>query len=407
MAEHKTHREIGNDLKLFMFHKFSPGSCFFLPHGTRIYNNLINFLRYCYDNLGYQEVVTPQLLNKKLWMTSGHWDKYKDNMFLIQPHHHFEKDEESNEMEELSICAMNCPKHCLMFKHMIQSYNDLPLRLADFGVLHRNELSGALSGLTRVRKFQQDDAHIFCTIEQIDAEIEDYLLFLRKVYEHFGLEIDAELSTRPENYIGDLDNWNKAEEILKNKIKVFPNWKLDEGAGAFYGPKIDIKVKDSLNRYHQCATIQLDFNLPERFDLQYVTNNGEYKRPVMIHRAILGSVERFFAILLEHTDGRLPFWLSPRQICIIPISNKHLEYAKTIKKQSKKYYVDIDESDDMLNKKIRNAEMLKYNYIFIVGEKELLNNTISVRENKNVTVKTLCEVLNMCNAEFDKKFIYE
>lgn len=407
MSEHKSHREIGNELKLFMFHKYSPGSCFFLPHGTRIYNNLINFMRYCYDNLGYQEVITPHLLNKKLWMTSGHWDKYKDNMFLIQHHHHFAKDEENDEVEELSICAMNCPKHCLMFKNIVQSYNNLPLRLADFGVLHRNELSGALTGLTRVRKFQQDDAHIFCTIEQIDEEIENYLLFLKKVYEHFGLEIDAELSTRPENYIGNIEIWNKAEEILKNKIQVFPNWKIDEGSGAFYGPKIDIKVKDSLNRYHQCATIQLDFNLPERFDLTYLTSDNQYKRPVMIHRAILGSVERFMAILLEHTNGNLPFWLSPRQICIIPVSNKYNEYANEIKKYFKKYYIDIDNSGDMFNKKIRNAEVMKYSYIFIIGEKEQNNKTISIRNNNKTNVKSIDEALKNCNEEYNKKYIYE
>lgn len=302
---------------------------------------------------------------------------------------------------------MNCPKHCLMFKNLVQSYNDLPLRLADFGVLHRNELSGALTGLTRVRKFQQDDAHIFCTINQIDDEIEKYLDFLQKVYSHFGLEIDAELSTRPENYIGNLDVWNKAEEILKNKIKVFPNWKIDECSGAFYGPKIDIKVKDSLNRYHQCATVQLDFNLPERFDLKYATNDDNYERPVMIHRAILGSVERFFAILLEHTNGRLPFWLSPRQICIIPVSDKFSEHADKIKEKFKKFYVDIDNSSDMLNKKIRNAEMLKYNYIFIIGQKEIENNAISVRENKNnIYTKNIDEVLKICQDEFNKKFIY-
>ena len=319
------HKQIGNKLQLFIFDEISPGSCFFLPKGAKIYNNLIDFLRNCYKKLGYQEVITPNIYKKELWQTSGHWDKYKENMFQIQK---LNNDEDID--TEFSLKPMNCPGHCKMFKHLSASYRDLPIRWADFGVLHRNELSGALTGLTRVRRFQQDDAHIFCTLDQVEKEIEDYLYFLKKVYEHFGFSFGVELSTRPEKYIGDLDNWNKAEEILEKKIKAIPNWKINKGDGAFYGPKIDVKIKDSLKREHQLGTIQLDFNLPERFNLQYRTEE-DFEQPVLIHRAIFGSVERFIAILLEHTNGNLPFWLSPRQICIVPVANKYNEYANEIK----------------------------------------------------------------------------
>ena len=375
------HRDIGNNLKLFFFDEISPGSCFFLPHGTKIYNKLMSYLRKNYDELGYKEVISPNLYNKKLWEQSGHWDKYKENMFLINKKSiHTDNDE-----DEYSLKPMNCPGHCMMFKHVLPSYRELPVRWADFGVLHRNELSGALTGLTRVRRFQQDDAHIFCMLDQVDKEIEDFLSFLDKVYSSFGFDFEVELSTRPEKYIGELENWNKAEEILENKIKVFNNWKINKGDGAFYGPKIDVKIRDSLKREHQCGTIQLDFNLPERFDLKYVSENEGHERPVLIHRAIFGSFERFIAILLEHTKGKLPFWVSPRQICIVPVNLKYLTYAQSVKEKYNKYDIIIDDSTNTLNKKIRSAEKLCFNYIFVVGEKEEETNTINVRKlNKNI-----------------------
>jgi threonyl-tRNA synthetase len=420
MDHEPNHRDIGRELKLFMFHEYSPGSCFFLPHGTKLYNNLMQFLRYCYDKLGYQEVMTPNLCYKNLWKTSGHWDKYKDNLFVIKhhPHHNQENSDqpvENNNIDEyddendnvFSLKAMNCPLHCLMIKQMMQSYKDLPIRLADFGVLHRNELHGALTGLTRVRRFQQDDAHIFCTMEQVEKEMQDYLEFMQKVYHHFGMEISVGLSTRPEQYIGELDNWNKAEEILKKQIQQFPGYSINEGDGAFYGPKIDIKVKDSLGRQHQCATVQLDFNLPERFDLKYTMPDQSHRRPVMIHRAIFGSFERFMAILLEHTNGHLPFWCSPRQICIVPISEKFVSYAEEVKKVFSRFSVEVDSSDEKINKKIRNAEVMKFNYIFVVGGKEMENKTINIRTKEGVIgMQPFDEAMRLCMADFNNKFIF-
>jgi threonyl-tRNA synthetase len=420
MEQELNHRDIGRDLKLFMFHEYSPGSCFFLPHGAKVYNNLMQFLRYCYDKLGYQEVITPNIYYKKLFKTSGHWEKYQENMFVIKhhPHHNQEnlENEQNNEIineydeqnDNIFILkCMNCPGHCLMIKQMMQSYNDLPIRLADFGALHRNELSGALTGLTRVRRFQQDDAHIFCTMEQVETEIQNFLNFMQKVYNHFGLEISVGLSTRPEKYIGELDNWNKAEEILKQQIQKFPGWYINEGDGAFYGPKIDIKIKDSLKREHQCGTIQLDFNLPERFDLKYAMPDQTFRRPVMIHRAIYGSFERFIAILLEHTGGLLPFWLSPRQICIIPVSGKFISYAEEVKQYFSGFSVEVDSSDEKINKKIRNAEVMKFNYIFVVGEKEIEARTVNIRTKDGIIgVKSLEETMQIFTDESNKRFIF-
>ena len=397
------HKQIGNTLQLFIFDEISPGSCFFLPKGAKIYNNLVDFLRQCYKKLGYQEVITPNIYKKELWQTSGHWDKYKENMFQIQK---LNDDEDID--TEFSLKPMNCPGHCKMFKHLSVSYRDLPIRWADFGVLHRNELSGALTGLTRVRRFQQDDAHIFCTLDQVEKEIEDYLYFLKKVYEHFGFSFGVELSTRPEKYIGDLDNWNKAEEILEKKIKAIPNWKINKGDGAFYGPKIDVKIKDSLKREHQLGTIQLDFNLPERFNLQYRTEE-DFEQPVLIHRAIFGSVERFIAILLEHTNGNLPFWLSPRQICIVPVANKYNQYANEIKSILLEKFdeVSVDDSTETMNKKIRNAEKLKFNYIIVVGEKEEDSKSVNIRSKKNtIGEKSISEAIEFFQTEYNKMYLF-
>jgi len=306
-----------------------------------------------------------------------------------------------------SLKPMNCPGHCLLYKHMNVSYKDLPIRLADFGVLHRNEFSGALTGLTRVRRFQQDDAHIFCTLEQVETEIENYLHFLETVYNHFNFKFEVELSTRPDKYIGNLDNWNKAEQILESKIKKISKWKINKGDGAFYGPKIDVKIKDSLKRKHQCGTIQLDFNLPERFQLKYSNDNEGLDTPVLIHRAIFGSIERFMAILLEHTNGRLPFWLSPSQISIIPISNIYLDYANQIKEKFNNYDVVVDNSKETLNKKIRNSQKQCFNYIFVVGEKEMETNTINIRIGKNILgTKTLEETLLICQNDYQKNKLF-
>lgn len=384
------HKDIGKKLKLFFFDDISPGSCFFLPHGAKLYIKLVSYLRSKYKELGYKEVITPNIYNKKLWEISGHWGKYKENMFILNKN--------KDENDEFSLKPMNCPGHCMMFKNLSFSYKDLPIRWADFGVLHRNELTGALRGLTRVRRFQQDDAHIFCTLEQVGDEIDSFLKFLKDTYTMFGFKFKVELSTRPKDYIGNIDVWNNAEEILKNKIKSFPKWEINEGDGAFYGPKIDVMIKDNMKRFHQCGTVQLDFNLPERFDLTYKTTDGKRKRPVLIHRAILGSIERFIAILLEHTSGRLPFNFSPRQIMIVPVSNKYIEYGKSIMNKLNNYDIEIDDSTNTLNKKIRNAEKLKFNYIFVIGEKEKESNMINVRINKKtlglMNIKGFIELIN-------------
>uniref|UniRef100_A0A8C1YWZ0 threonine--tRNA ligase n=1 Tax=Cyprinus carpio TaxID=7962 RepID=A0A8C1YWZ0_CYPCA len=320
-AKNRDHRKIGKDQELFFFHDLSPGSCFFLPRGAYIYNTLTEFIREEYSRRGFQEVASPNIYNSKLWETSGHWQHYSENMFSFPV-----------EQDIFALKPMNCPGHCLMFSHRPRSWRELPLRLADFGVLHRNELSGTLTGLTRVRRFQQDDAHIFCTMDQIESEMKGCLDFLRCVYDVFGFSFQLHLSTRPEKFLGDIAVWNQAEKQLENSLNEFGEpWKLNPGDGAFYGPKIDITIKDAIGRYHQCATIQLDFQLPIRFNLTYVGRDGEDKdRPVIIHRAILGSVERMIAILTENYAGKWPLWLSPRQVMLVPVNPSLEEYVKQV-----------------------------------------------------------------------------
>lgn len=380
--ELKTHHELGRQLKLFFFDEKSPGSAFFYPKGAILYNNLMNFFRNEYEKRGYQEVITPNIFDKSLWETSGHWHKYKENMFVIEKHqnHHCENEQVER---QFSLKAMNCPSHCLLFNKMSLSYRDLPIRLADFGVLHRNEVHGALTGLTRVRRFCQDDAHIFCRMSQIEEEIKGVIDFIKYIYDKFEMKFSVGLSTRPEQYIGDIANWNKAEEILKGIISNFENHHINEGDGAFYGPKLDFTVIDTLNRKHQLATIQLDFNLPERFNLEFKAEEG-YERPVMIHRAILGSIERFIAILLESKQGDIPFFVSPRQIAILTVNDAEdlVDYANKIKKEFNQHnikYVDFIDEKETISKKILNTEVLHYNYIVVLGKKELKNNTINVR----------------------------
>lgn len=324
-AAERDHRKIGREQELFIFNEMSPGSAMWLPHGARIYNTLVDTLRTEYRKRGYEEVITPNMYSTKLWETSGHWQNYKENMFSFEV-----------EKETFGLKPMNCPGHCILFKSRERSYRELPWRVADFGVIHRNEFSGALSGLTRVRRFQQDDAHIFCTTDQIGTEIAGVFDFLKKMYGIFGFEFKMELSTRPEKYVGDLDTWNSAEKKLEQALNDFlgeGKWELNPGDGAFYGPKIDIMISDALKRWFQCATIQLDFQLPQRFELEYKSDKGPNTRPVMIHRAILGSVERMTAILTEHYKGKWPFWLSPRQILIVPVGPKYYDYAQKLQKK--------------------------------------------------------------------------
>eukprot|EP01053_Blabericola_migrator_P001595 Blabericola_migrator_1__1594@NODE_1423_length_4575_cov_117_247338_g42_i1_p1_GENE_NODE_1423_length_4575_cov_117_247338_g42_i1NODE_1423_length_4575_cov_117_247338_g42_i1_p1_ORF_typecomplete_len787_score189_10tRNAsynt_2b/PF00587_25/6_5e46HGTP_anticodon/PF03129_20/1_3e16TGS/PF02824_21/2_2e11TGS/PF02824_21/1e04tRNA_SAD/PF07973_14/1_5e10_NODE_1423_length_4575_cov_117_247338_g42_i120734433 len=442
MKEHKTlieeakkrdHRTLGNNLDLFFFNTdYSPGCCFWLPEGAKIYNKLVELMRDEYRFRGFQEVVTPNVFSCDLFKASGHYQNYKDCMFIMDV-----------EGKEWGMKPMNCPGHCCMFRHMGPSYRQLPLRLADFGVLHRNEFSGSLTGLTRVRRFQQDDAHIFCTMEQVEVEVAGALSFLTFIYELFGFKFQFYLATRPKKALGTLELWNQAENQLKLALdKSGHPWKLNKGDGAFYGPKIDIKLYDALGRGHQCGTIQLDFQLPLRFDLQYKTAVnapageemkseevtgavGEAKqvskgatvlktvdgsletelkagfdRPVMIHRAILGSIERFTAVMLEHTGGRLPFWLSPRQAMVCPISERNLPYAQYIKDllHARGFDVAVDASNNTINKKIREAQVYQWNYILVVGTAEEDNKTVMVRireDPKNQSQKTIGELVEL------------
>jgi threonyl-tRNA synthetase len=372
-AATRDHRKLGREQDLFFFHEMSPGSCFWLPHGTRIYNTLVQMMREQYQLRGYQEVITPNMYNAKLWETSGHWANYKENMFTFDV-----------EKEIYGLKPMNCPGHCLMFKSRERSYRELPWRVADFGVIHRNEYSGALSGLTRVRRFQQDDAHIFCTQEQIGDEITGIFDFLKHVYGVFGFDFKMELSTRPEKYVGDIETWNGAEAKLEEALNKWGGaWEINAGDGAFYGPKIDIMISDALRRWHQCATIQLDFQLPNRFELEFKAKDdlASVVRPVMIHRAILGSVERMTAILTEHFAGKWPFWLSPRQVLVVPVGVKYFEYAEEVQQKlhNAGFYADVDVTGNTLQKKVRNGQVQRYNFIFIVGEQEANEKSVNIR----------------------------
>ncbi|XP_043499806.1 threonine--tRNA ligase 1, cytoplasmic isoform X3 [Polistes fuscatus] len=376
-AASRDHRKIGKEQELFFFHELSPGSCFFQPRGAYIYNTLIEFIRSEYRKRGFQEVVTPNIYNSKLWITSGHWQHYSENMFSFDV-----------EKETFALKPMNCPGHCMIFDVRNRSWRELPLRMADFGVLHRNELSGALTGLTRVRRFQQDDAHIFCMADQIKEEVLGALDFLRHVYSVFGFTFNLCLSTRPEKYLGDLAVWDQAEKALEESLDTFgESWKLNPQDGAFYGPKIDITIMDALKRPFQCATIQLDFQLPIRFNLSYVNESGEKTRPVIIHRAVLGSVERMIAILTESYAGKWPFWLSPRQVMVIPVGTPFDEYAIEVKTKlwDAGFNAEVDtDPSDTLNKKIRNAQLAQFNFILVVGEIERNAGTVNVRTRDNV-----------------------
>ncbi|KAJ2996230.1 threonyl-tRNA synthetase [Globomyces sp. JEL0801] len=392
-AEKRDHRKLGIEQELFFFNELSPGSAFFLPHGTRIYNTLVDLQRSEYRKRGFHEVITPNMYNTKLWKISGHYANYAENMFTLPI-----------EKEEFALKPMNCPGHCLMFGLRERSYRELPLRLADFGVIHRNEASGALSGLTRVRRFQQDDAHIFCRLDQLGVEMDAVLEFIKYIYDLFGFTFYMKLSTRPEKYLGEIETWDKAEELLRDALVRFDQpWELNPGDGAFYGPKIDIVLSDALRRRHQCATIQLDFQLPERFNLEYRTDDPEnqFARPVMIHRAVLGSVERMVAILTENFGGLWPFWLSPRQIMVIPIAAAYNDYCQEVQQtlHDAGLFVESDLSGDMFKKKIRNAEIAHWNFIFVVGADEESSRSVNCRnrddpnsKNRGV-VRSLDEIL--------------
>lgn len=402
-AKERDHRKIAKEQELIMFHDLSPGSAFWLPRGARIYHKLVSFIRDHYWKRGYDEVITPNIYNLDLWHQSGHALHYKDAMFSFDV-----------EGSEWAMKPMNCPGHCLMFANSIRSYRDLPLRLADFGVLHRNELSGALTGLTRVRRFQQDDAHIYCRDDQIEEEVIGALDFMKSVYTTFGMTYKLELSTRPKKALGEQALWDRAEVALANAMDDFAGvggWKVNPGDGAFYGPKIDIKVMDAMERVHQCATIQLDFQLPIRFDLKYNTGSKEkgkeFARPVMVHRAMLGSVERMFAVLCEHWAGKWPFWISPRQVMIVPVHADFNDYCEEVraKLHQEGFYADVDVSKEKFNKKVRTAQVDQYNFQLVVGKNELENGTVNIRtrENKVEGEKKIDELIAMLSKLREEK----
>ena len=375
-AEKRDHRKIGRELGLIMFHEASPGAPFFLPKGAIVYNELLRFIREEYAKRGYAEVVTPLLYEKTLWETSGHWEHYRDDMFLLKI-----------EGRDFGLKPMNCPSHCLIYRNESRSYRDLPLRIADFAPLHRNELSGVLSGLTRVRKFSQDDAHIFCAPEQIESEIAGVLGFVTRVYgDVFRMEHSVALSTRPEKFMGDVALWEKAEAALARVLEELGiPFTVNLGDGAFYGPKIDIRVKDTLGREFQTATIQLDFQLPLRFGLSYEGDDGKKHAPVMIHRAILGSLERFFGVIIEHYAGKFPLWLSPEQARVLPIADRHNAYAALVVEKLKGagLRATLDDRQMTTNKKVREAQLGQVNYILVVGDREVGSQTVNVRTRDN------------------------
>lgn len=374
-AEKRDHRKLGKELNIFMNHEYAPGMPFFLPKGMIILNELTKFVRQHSYGEGYSEVRTPQLFNAELWKTSGHWEHYQEDMFCL---HHAEDD------IDMGIKPMNCPGHMLVFKRDLRSYRDLPLRLAEVTTLYRNEKSGTLHGLTRVRSLSQDDSHIFARPDQILEEISDLLNKIKKIYTIFNLEIDEiHLSTRPEKFLGEKSVWDEAENNLKQALtNADLTYKINEGDGAFYGPKIDVKIKDAIGRQWQLATIQLDFQLPLRFDLKYTDSDGQGKTPVVIHRALLGSLERFLGVIIEHYSGAFPLWLSPVQVKLVSVSEAHLPYCQTLAAEFKAagIRVEIDEANETVGNKIRVAVNEKVPYMLVIGDKEMEAPVLSVRD---------------------------
>lgn len=380
-AEKRNHRKLGQELELFMFSDEAPGMPFYLANGQIIRNELESFLRELQTYYDYKEVRTPLMMNQRLWEKSGHWQHYKENMYFTQV-----------DDQKFALKPMNCPGHMLIYKNDLHSYRDLPIRMAEFGQVHRHEFSGALNGLLRVRTFCQDDAHIFVTPEQIEDEITLALKMIDHVYQVFGFEYEIELSTRPDDYMGDLALWNQAESALENVLNNlnYP-YKINEGDGAFYGPKIDIHIKDAIKRSHQCATVQLDFQLPEKFDLTYINEENEKLRPVVIHRAVFGSIDRFLGILIEHFGGAFPIWLAPKQVEVIGVSKLQYGYAEKIYEQLRKAGIraSIDRRNEKLGRKIRDAQIRKIPYVLILGDQEQKDQTVTVRRYKQTEQKTL------------------
>ncbi|MFQ7318865.1 MAG: threonine--tRNA ligase [Massilimicrobiota timonensis] len=398
-AKKRDHKKLGKELDLFMMSEYAPGMPFFLPHGMLLRNTLEQYWYEEHAKEGYQFIKTPIMMSRELWEVSGHWDNYKENMYTS------EVDE-----REFAIKPMNCPGSMLVYKNSLHSYKDLPLRMGELGQVHRHEASGALNGLFRVRTFTQDDAHIFMTPDQIESEVVRLISFIDRVYSNLGLPYDIELSTRPEEkYIGDLEIWEKSEAALAAACKAAgKDFKVNPGDGAFYGPKLDFHVRDSLGRVWQCGTIQLDMNLPERFDLTYVDHHGEKVRPVMLHRVIFGSIERFIGILIEHFAGAFPLWLAPTQVKVIPVKNEyHLDYAKEVYQllEAKGIRVELDDREEKLGYRIREAQMKKIPYQLVLGNNERDERTVTYRqygEQKQTTI-SLDEFVDMVLKQIEDK----
>ncbi len=389
------HRILGKQMDLFSFNEVAPGMVFWHNNGLTVRNALIEFSRELNKKYGYQEIQTPQILDKKLWQISGHWEKYKDNIFLTD----YEK-------RKFAVKPMNCPGGLLIFKNTPKSYKDLPLKAGEFGIVHRQELSGVLAGLFRVIQFTQDDAHIFCTEKQLEEQLSETIGLIDETYSKFGFKYKVELSTRPEKRIGSDEIWDKAEKALENVLKKRKmKFKINEGDGAFYGPKIDFHLEDSLGRTWQCGTIQADFSMPERFELEYTDSNNSRKRPIMIHRAVYGSLERFIGILLEHFSGRLPTWLAPTQIRILNFTDRNTKFAEKILKKIKteipRIRIDSDFAQTTIQAKVKSAEIFKIPYIATIGDKEESSDSIAIRHkgNKKIEVMKIDEFIEKVKKE--------
>jgi threonyl-tRNA synthetase len=396
-AKKRDHRKLGKELDLFSFHEEAPGMPFFHNKGTFIWNKLVSFMTELLEERNYELVKTPIVLNTSLWKQSGHWDHYKENIY-------FTKIDEV----DYGLKPMNCPGHILIYKNKRYSYRELPLKMAEFGLVHRHELSGVLSGLFRVRAFTQDDAHVFCTREQIEQEVNNLLELIDVVYSTFGFEYEIELSTKPDKAMGDPKLWEEAESTLKKSLeKLGKGFKINEGDGAFYGPKIDFHLKDAIGRTWQCGTIQLDFQMPEKFDLTYESKNNTRERVVMLHRAILGSVERFLGILVEHYAGKFPLWIAPEQIRIMTISDEFLDYANELKSMFEKheFRVTIDKRSESISKKVRDAQLQKIPIMLTIGEKEMKDKKVSLRtlDNKVAFGVDVNELISKIKSNIDNK----
>lgn len=403
-AKERDHRKLGKELELFMFSEEAPGMPFYLPKGMVVRNELEKFSRELQEAADYKEVRTPFVMNQRLWERSGHWDHYKENMYFTEV-----------DDVKFALKPMNCPGHMLMYKNELHSYRDLPLRMAEFGQVHRHEFSGALNGMMRVRTFTQDDSHIFVRPDQIESEIKEIIHLVEKLYSPFEFSYRVELSTRPEDSMGSDELWEKAETALANVLQELNmEYKLNPGDGAFYGPKIDFHIRDVLNRSWQCATIQVDFQMPEKFDLTYIGKDNEKHRPVVLHRAIMGSIDRFLGILIEHYGGAFPLWLAPEQGRIIPVSDNHAAYAKEMCEQFRKrgLRVEVDERQEKVGYKIREAQMQKIPYMLVAGDREAESGTLSVRKRgegelgaqpvEEIIERMVKEVKERVNPEYQK-----